>query len=571
MRNRMKVTTPGLALCLSFALLQPVGLFAAKSDRPLHSDAEVKNIIVMITDGTSIGALTLARWYKAYDVNTGTIDTRMSLAMDEITSGLVRTYWSDGRTIGAITDSAPAATSFACGIKTIAGYVGMGPDKAPAISILEAARHIGKSTGIVATSNIQHATPAGFSAHYSDRGKYDIIGEQQAFNGIDVVLGGGSMYLEATYRKDSENIIDAIKDMGYRYITTRDKMEATSEGRLWGMFAPDAMAYDIDRLELAPTEPSLSEMTAKAIQLLSGNKDGFFLMVEGSKPDWMAHANEPVGLITDILAFDDAVAVALDYAKSSQNTMLLIMSDHGTGGISIGNAGTSGSYSRDPVTKFISPLKRASLSGAGIAQKLDEGRTNVEDVMKNFFGINDLSEDEEETMRNTSAGRIQNVVGQIISKRAHIGWTTTGHTGEDVLLSTYLPGNGRITGVLDNTDISKVCADAWKVDLDALTKKMFCNAETGFKAMGASIEVDTSVQSSGKMTVTKGKDTLIINENKNYVLLNNSKVLLDSIVVHQGGIFYVHEQVFDLLPNTESQSKDCTSVLGDAKAAPASF
>ncbi|MCL1908712.1 MAG: alkaline phosphatase [Holophagaceae bacterium] len=536
-----------ISLGLSLILAHAISLLAAGQVGAPAPDTEIKNIIVMIADGTSLSGLTLARWYKAYDVKTGTIDTKATLAIDELASGLVRTYWSDGKTVGAITDSAPAATSFACGIKTIAGYVGMGPDKVPAASILEAARLIGKSTGLVATSNIQHATPAGFSAHYSDRNKYDIIGEQQAYNGIDVVLGGGSVYLEEPYRKDSENIIDAIKVMGYRYVTTKNEMEATKEGRLWGMFAPDAMAYDIDREELSPSEPSLAEMTAKAIQLLSKSNDGFFLMVEGSKPDWMAHVNEPVGLVTDILAFDAAVGIALDFAKTSQNTMLLITSDHGTGGISIGNVATNGNYSREPLTKFIAPLKKASLSGAGIAQKLNEGRTNVIEVMKAFFGIEDLTEAEERSIANASVGRVQNVAGSIISRRANIGWTTTGHTGEDVLLSTYLPGDRRITGVLDNVDITKICADAWGVDLKALTQGLFCNAETAFRAIGAHIEIDTSVQSGGKMTATKGDRVLVIHENKNFVLLNEKKIMLDSIVVQQGGVFYVNAKVLSLL------------------------
>ena len=511
------------------------------------SNSEIKNIIIMIPDGTSLAGLTLARWYGACDAETGIIDTKKALALDELVSGLVRTYWSNGQIIGAITDSAPAAAAFACGIKTKAGYIGMTADSVPVANLLEASRLIGKSTGIVATCNVQHATPANFSAHINNRGRYDIIGEQQANTGIDVVLGGGFKFLEEPYRKDGKNILEEIKALGYKYITTSAEMKSASSGKLWGMFAPDSMAYEIDRVELAPSEPSLAEMTAKAIDLLSENEKGFFLMVEGSKPDWMAHANEPVGLISEILAFDSAVAVALDYAKASQNTMLLIMSDHGTGGISIGNTGTRGSYANDPVEKFIAPLKRAKLSGTGIVSKFNADRTNIVDVMKQFFGIEDLTEAEIDKISNAPVESMQNTVGPIISKRANIGWTTTGHTGEDVILFSYLPKNGRVNGVIDNTDIAMMCAKAWGIDLGAVTRDLFNPAEVAFKEVGARVEIDNSLPTGAKMTVSKGADVLVIFENKNYVLLNNEKVVVDSIAIHQDGVFYVSKRVIGLL------------------------
>ena len=540
-----------LALCVSVALFAggtaDKGSIAYTRETAMQPNAAIKNIIVMIPDGMSSDGITLARWYKSFNSASNAVDPSVTLTLDELTSGLVRTWWSNGKIIGAITDSAPAGTAFATGVKTTDKFIGVTPESKPAATILEAAKLIGKATGLVVTSNIQHATPAAFSSHYNDRSRYDIIAEQQVYNLLDVALGGGSQYMTAPYRKDSEDMIDILKSMGYQYAATGDELRAIKSGRVYGLFAPDDLAYEIDRAENKSAEPSLSEMTAKAIEILSQNKNGFFLMVEGSKVDWMAHANEPIGLVTDILEFDAAVKVALDFAKKNQNTMILIMSDHGNGGLTIGSALVNSTYSSEPVEKFIAPLKKATLSGEGIAVKFDEERTNIAAVMAQYYGVDDLTSEEIDAIKTTSAGSMNYTVGPIISKRASLGWTTTGHTGEETLLFTYLPGNSRIVGTIENTDVAKICAGVWKIDLNAVTRKIYIDAETAFTAKGAAVATDISVPSCGTMTVTKNTATLVIPENKNFVTLNGEKVSIKSVIVNQSGTFYVPQEVVDLI------------------------
>jgi alkaline phosphatase len=599
MQKKFKTRISALIFALLLTLMSATAIFAIGSDEAKLPNGQIKNIIVMVPDGMSINGVTLSRWYKAYDAKTGNIDANAALAMDELASGLVRTYWSDGKTTGAITDSAPAATAYASGIKTNDKYLGVTPESTPVATVLEAAKLIGKSTGIVVTCQVQHATPAAWTSHYNDRSKYDIIGEQQAYNGIDVMLGGGAKYLASPYRKDFENIINEIKSMDYSYVTTKDEMNEVTGGKIWGMFEypenPDAaMAYDMDIKETAPQQPSLADMTKKALELLSKNEEGFFLMVEGSKIDWAAHANDPIGLISDILAFDDAVKVALDFAKQRQDTMLLVMTDHGNGGITIGDSSTDASYSKDPIEKFVAPLKKAALTGEGMAFKFGPERADVfaamkaakepedkeadseneeddaeklskeeiqeitakfkaerliiAEAMKKYYGIDDLSEEEIDAIMQTPDSSMNYTVGPMISKRASIGWTTGGHTGEDVNLYTYLPGDARITGVVENTDIAKICAGVWGIDLAETTKSLYNDAEPAFKAKGATVEIDLDIQSGGRMTVTKGGTTLVINENKNYVLLDGDKISFDSVIVNQSGKFYVPQIVIDLIP-----------------------
>jgi alkaline phosphatase len=326
-------------------------------------------------------------------------------------------------------------------------------------------------------------------------------------------------------------------------------MNIVSSGKLWGMFAEGYMAYDMDRSENAITQPSLAEMTAKAIELLSQNDSGFFLMVEGSKIDWAAHANDPIGLISEILAFDDAVKIALDYARTANNTMILIMADHATGGLAIGSSFMGSAHSSGSVQKYLEPLKKARLTGEGIVAKMDAGRNNVAEVMKNWYGISDLSDAELVAIKRTSNSEMNDRVGPMISRRAGIGWTTTGHTGEEVALFSYLPNNGRITGTLENTDIAAICADVLGIDLATLTAELYNDAQTYFDSAGAEVTTDLSVPADGRMTVKKGDTSLLILENKNYVMLDGTKVAFDSVVVSQNGRFYVPRSVLAMIPS----------------------
>jgi alkaline phosphatase len=542
-----------LTAALFFAASGPS--FAVSSDQAKLPNPQIKNIIVLIPDGMSVGGVTLTRWYNAYDPTSGEIDTGKKLALDEMASGLMRTYWQADGIVGAITDSAPAATALATGNKTNDKFIGVTPAKTPVASILEAAKLNGKATGLVATSQIMHATPADYSSHYPDRSKEELIAEQQVYNNIDVVFGGGWSRLSG--REDKEDLVAILGQKGYAYVTDREGLEKLS-GKAWGMFAEVAMSYEMDRVENTikntmenaentPSEPSLAEMTQAAIKILSQNPNGFFLMVEGSKIDWAAHANDPIALISDIDAFDQAVKTALEFAKKDNQTMLISITDHGNGGVTIGNQATTSSYSKDPVEKFIAPLKKAKLTGEGLEAKLNADRSNIKEVMREYFGIDDLTHEEEGEIKEAEAGSVNYAVGPMISKRAFIGWTTGGHTGEDVVLYTYLPDDERITGVVDNTDIAGICAGVWGIDLDAVTRQMFIEAKSAFESKGAKVTLDKSDASNPKMVVTKGSNTLIIPENKSYVEIDGKTQEIDGVTINIADTFYVSDKVVELI------------------------
>lgn len=521
---------------------------------PEVSEAKkVKNVILLIPDGMGISHVTLARWYKGGEL----------LNMDEIACGLVRTHASDS----AITDSAPAATTMATGFKSHTGFIGVLPDVAnmpglepikpgeerrPVGTILEAAKLKGLATGLVATSQIPHATPAGFSAHYPDRDAYELLIEQQVYNNVDVVFGGGFDYLNPEKRKDKEDLVKILKERGYEYITTRKELQTLKEGKgskVWGMFAPVAMAYEMDRSE---NEPTLAEMTQKAISILSKDENGFFLMVEGSKIDWAAHANDPVGIVSDVLSFDDAVKVALDFAKKDKDTVVVVAADHFTGGMSIGDLDKD--YDIQHVDVFIEPLKKAKLTGEGLEAKINAGKTNIREAVKEYYGIEDLTDEEVVAIAAADPGKLNKVIGPMISKRARIGWTSHGHTGHDVVLYMYHPRGHRMTGVIDNSDIPKYFEEVLGLDLKATTERLFVRAYDAFTKKKATLAVDEKDPENPVLVVTKGNKEIRFPANKDIALVDGKEVRLPGIVVYTGdfekqdvGKWYLSQDAINLI------------------------
>ncbi|MFH1936799.1 MAG: alkaline phosphatase, partial [Bacteroidota bacterium] len=330
----------------------------------VSAQEKVRNLIVMIPDGTSSNILSLARWYKfgACPANN------CRLAIDLHICGMVSTYNSDS----PIGDSAPTGSTYATGHLSNTGFVATYPVSTgkekdlievdplrayhPLFTILEAARIQGKSTGLVVTCEFTHATPAGFSAHTPFRDDEEAIAIQMVHNNLSVVFGGGLQYLDPARRKDGLDLFNVLRLRNYRLVTARDEFETLTpvDTLVYCLFSEDYLPNDLDR---DPEKvPSLAEMTRKAIKILSENPKGFFLMVEGSKIDWAAHQNDPVGTITEYLAFDDAVKEAMDYANRDGYTAVVIVPDHGTSGISLGNSRSSSNHDVLPIHDLLQPL-----------------------------------------------------------------------------------------------------------------------------------------------------------------------------------------------------------------------
>lgn len=503
------------------------------------------NVIMLVMDGSSDNVSTLSRWYKGE-----------SLALDEILTGGARTYSAES----AITDSAPAATALATGHKSNSGYVGVLPSSVttpgaeqikeedafkPVANVLEGAKQSGRATGIVSTSEIQHATPAGFSSHVTSRSNYDDIAEQQVYQGIDVVLGGGLNSLKET-RKDGENLLEVLEEQNYELVTTREELLKTNADKIWGSFAPAALAYDFDREHTKAEEPTLADMTKKAIDTLNKDKDGFFLMVEGSKIDWAAHANDAVGMISDFLAFDDAVKEALEFAKKDKNTLVIAVTDHGNSGITMGNIATTGTYDTTPVSAYIDPLKEATMTVEGALSFLKEDKSNLEEVAA-LYGLKNLT-DKERTALETSEKLAATMV-KLLAERANIGYTTGGHTGDDVFLYAY--GPNKPTGLVENTDLANIMAETMGFKLDQLTSSLYIDAKPALEKKGFKVTIDQSDSNNPVLVAQKGNTTYEMPENKNTILSKTTgkdgkteakQHTVPYVTVYNDSSFYISEE-----------------------------
>lgn len=533
----LKLLKKSLRFIIPISLAMSVGSFSLASD---NGTIKAKNVIMLIPDGMSVNCTAIARYML--DGNENGV---RNLTMDEYVTALVKTNWANG----PITDSAPAGTALATGYKSLTGALGVDSNKLPKATILEAAQLSGKAVGLIATSEFMHATPASYSAHEMSRSNYATIAEQMLNQGLDVLLGTGS----GQSKVKSMDIPKLALSKGYTVVNTKTEMEKASSSKLWGDFGNKLnLAYDFDR---AIEEPSLEDMTKKAIDVLKNNNDGFFLMVEGSKIDWAAHANDTVGIISDVLAFDKAFKVALDFAKQDKNTVVISVTDHGNSGISIGSYDLTG-YDSAPFS-ILRPLRGAKKTVEGAMTFLKSDKSNIDEVLS-LYGINpqgyqpaDASSSDMYIKNNAKVNQLidafkQNPISsnlvKIMNQLAFIGYTTGGHTGEDVPLYVYIPeGITAPHGLIENTSVAKFIADIMGLNLDESTNKLFVDVTN---REGAKIENNT-------LTLKQNGKILIMKANQSTCELNGDEISLNGeIAVFINGRFYIPQSALNLLVGT---------------------
>ena len=420
-----------------FALLLALPILPSKAqemERP-------RNLILMIADGFGPASATMARRVAG-----------RPLALDAILSGSVST-WS---TSSEVSDSAADATAFACGIKTYDGAIAVDTLRAPCRTILEAAEERGMATGLVATSRLTHATPASFASHVPSRRMEEEIAAQLINAEVEVLIGGGLGFFRPDgndgQREDGRDLLVEAGASELAIVTDREGFRELSVVPALALLADSHMAYELDRDEAA--EPSIAEMTQKALDLLSGSEDGrdngFFLMVEGSRIDHAAHDNDPAGHLHDILAYDAAIAVALDFARKDGNTLVISTADHETGGMALGRDGI---YEWDP--EYLNTV-RASFDAMGARVLAGEP---VLDVVREGAAVDDLTQEETSSLEFALSTMDQNLFGvtlrDIVSTRAGIGWTTDGHTAVDVGLYSFGPSSEWFQGHMENDEVGR--------------------------------------------------------------------------------------------------------------------
>ena len=404
---------------------------------------KAKNVIFMVADGMNVSALSLAhthlrrvreqtsRWMGMYRE----LPVVRSLCETESASSLV-------------TDSAAAASCWGIGERVANGSINVTVDGRRPETLLRKMKAAQKRTGLVTTATATHATPAGFVATVTARSKQALIAPQYLAYGVDVILGGGTQYFD-------EDLLTAYRQAGYAFAGDRAALLACEGSKpLLGLFDKNYLPFEIDRLHdpvLAARIPTLSEMTTAALRNLDDSPHGFFLLVEGARVDHAAHGNDAAATIHEQIAFDDALGVALAYVERHPETLLIVTTDHGTGGIQLNGLGSEDFLGTLPVyadstpafmrtTRFTMSLelmsKQAKLLGAKNFADFVAQKTRLEFKTADRLLIKDVK-----------------TLLPILPKYIGIGWTGSNHTSELVEFSAYGPGSALFPPFLRNDEV----------------------------------------------------------------------------------------------------------------------
>lgn len=274
-------------------------------------------MILLIADGAGPAHWTLATFEDE------------DLAVRQMrTVGLVDTRGADHTVSG----SAPTATAYATGVRARMGMVGVGPDSLPRETVLEAAMERGMSTGLLTTTAIVDATPAAFGAHQPSRAASGQIARQMSTKGITVLMGGGRAAFRPEAQPDSSDLLSEVRG-SYTYLDDVEALrglQPDTVDTLLGLFAEGGMGT------VAGRGDALQVMTSTALSILGRDPDGFFLLVENEESDTQSHRNAAQSVVTaEMLDFDAAVRLALEYQAAHPETLVLVTGDHETGGISL--------------------------------------------------------------------------------------------------------------------------------------------------------------------------------------------------------------------------------------------
>jgi alkaline phosphatase len=436
-----------------------------------------QRVIFFLGDGMGMSTLTAARIYAVGEEGDLTIDTLPETAF-------IKTYSNDAQ----VTDSAPSMSAYMTGVKMNNEVLAMSSDTVardpvadangnllgnncgtnngkPVTTMLELAKSRGLGTGVVTTTRITHATPAATYAHICHRDLENDIAAMlvpggAGYNstlgadGIDVILGGGTSFFlpkaAGGKRADGRDLIAELKARGYTFAANPTEFAAAAPGnttRLAGLFTPSHMSYDLDR---DPSkEPSLADMTTKAMDILSKNSKGYFLMVEGGRIDHALHETTAKKALQDTIAFDNAVKAAIDKARASdpdlKSTLIVVTADHDhtlvlngyakrTGKTSAGNPGVLGVLKNVADGSTATDLDGAPYTIIGFGN----GENRTQGSRASMASLDD-----------STAGA--NTYHQEAAIRMAAGSET--HGGTDVFLGAVGKGADSFHGTLDNTEV----------------------------------------------------------------------------------------------------------------------
>ncbi|MCB1087462.1 MAG: alkaline phosphatase, partial [Verrucomicrobiae bacterium] len=413
------------------------------------------NIIFMVSDGMNLGALSLANLFRS---RTGGKETHWTRLYRErpVVRALVETHSASS----CVTDSAAAASAWGIAERVTNGVLNILPDGKELPTLHQKLHGVGKRTGLVTTATVTHATPAGFAATVKSRGEEPVIAGQYLDRGVDILLGGGTRHF-------SDELRQKYSSAGYTFADDRkalQKLHGNNGKPLLGLFSEGHIPYEIDRLndpKLNAKIPTLAEMSAAALRNLEVSPEGFLLMIEGARIDHAGHANDAAASIHDQLAFDDAIGVALDFIERHPDTLLVITTDHGCGGIQMNGVKSNpdeqfgpGSYAGS--NTYFDRLQGFRRSYEWMKQnKIDAlSGDKLAAAFQKHTGIT-LTKEQTKLAQGLKGG-----VGAAVYEHTGVGWTSQNHTGELVEFCALGPGSSRFPAFMENRDAHDILLEA---------------------------------------------------------------------------------------------------------------
>jgi alkaline phosphatase len=465
--NRRRFFKNGSIISLGATLLHPFNnvLNTIKSD---IKNKKAKNIIIIVSDGMSIGTLNMTDLYLSRKMGIGTNwlqlykENKINRALMDMASAS-----------SIVTDSAAASSSWGGGVRINNGGLNVSENGEEYLPIWQKFKKAGKMAGCVTTVPITHATPAGFCINSKSRNAQEKIAEKYLEQKFDVMMGGGDTYFSPEKRKDKKDMYKAFESKGYNVVKNRNEMfSASIDKPILGVFDDNGLPYSIDQQnnkELLQQIPTLADMTKKAITTMKNHAEGFVLQIEAGKVDWAAHGNDITGLIYDQIAHDEAIQVAMDFAEQDRETLVIITTDHG-------NANPGVIYGKKANDNFdsIQKYKHSNewiLKGIGKETSISQVKERV-DYANNFTLTNDEAKllltfysnlKTEKGLYNPRQLPFK-ALAEIQKKHNSVGWISMHHSADYVELAMYGPGSQLLKPYIKNTDLHYLMLEAAEIE-----------------------------------------------------------------------------------------------------------
>jgi alkaline phosphatase len=429
--------------------------------------ANPKYVFLFLSDGAGMAHLEIARQYSRQIHNQGFVI--VDKIANQGTIGIMTTHAADSLS----TDSAAAATAMANGCKAKIGGLGICADGTDPTSAMEIAQQRGMKLAVVTNAPVYDASPAAFLCHVPNRRDYAAILSRYLDFEPAVLLGGGKdQFLPKRAggkRSDETDMIAAFQKSGYAHVSNRQELETVRAGKVLGIFSQRDMSFELDRDKL--TEPSLAEMTRTTIRLLHDQAPkGFFAFIESENTDSASHLSDIASLIHDYREFDRAVAIAYEfYRKYPRETLIVVVSDHETGGLGFTQALKDlSSTARDNQVaadgadlKKIQSIKISVRRAAEILGR-NPSPAAVDKLMRDYFSGFTLAPEYKDAIvkgqplsRTLFSDPVAQALGAMVANNVQAYWQTSTHTNKPVMVAALGAGAEHFKGYYDNAEFGQ--------------------------------------------------------------------------------------------------------------------